>query len=70
MVHTSQSNNSSDGDNVPYSSIISECHEDSTAGELAVALVKVADQSMDMEGAMHLLGWYCRRCVGNFSAPK
>jgi hypothetical protein len=55
MVHASQSDNSSDGDD-DAASFVSECHEDSAAGEWAAALVKVADQSMDMEGAALLFG--------------
>ena len=44
MVHASQSDNSSDGDD-DAASFVSECHEDAAKGEWAVALVKVADQS-------------------------
>ena len=46
---------SGDGDD-DAASFVSECHEDAAAGEWAVALVKVADQSMDMEGAAHFFG--------------
>ena len=49
MVHASQSDNSSDGDD-DAASFASECHEDSAAGEWAAALFAVADQSMDKEG--------------------
>jgi hypothetical protein len=49
VVHTSQSDNSSNGDD-DATSFASECHEDSAAGEWAAALVAVADQSMDKEG--------------------
>ncbi len=55
MVHASQSDNSLDRDD-DAASFISECHEDAAAGEWAAALVKVADQSMDMEGVAHFFG--------------
>jgi len=52
MVQSSQSDNSSDGNENDDASFTRENPEDFAAGEWAAALVAVADQSMDKENAL------------------